>query len=302
MTRLGSSELFRSPFATSSTLKYNKAQEIAHLLDPSYIGQQPISSAPYLDSDGILHDPDYRYFPVVTQPVSKRRRASDTISPFASTPRWELGATYDEDLEDEDESDEWQYTSYSNDYPSNAYRQFVSRSSSPKTAQRNLDAYRQRHSYATSSYSPVPALSTSLSTTASTSSYSSSPTLSNLHSHEASFTEEKKGVFGFAKRCASKASSKRRSIDRVLEEKQDSQEEEHDNSWISYAYPPEESLETENESQQIHAEQEQQSSEEAEEWTPTCKEALKFQWYLISRKFRWAYYSAQRRLRLRARP
>ena len=67
-----------------------KAADVARILDPSYLSSSASSSptSVYADTDGNLHDPDYRYFPVVAA-VPRR-------------PAWERGGD-DDDNEDEDD-------------------------------------------------------------------------------------------------------------------------------------------------------------------------------------------------------
>jgi hypothetical protein len=76
----------RLPLAPTSTPKRNlshrrqaKVADVSRLLDPSYLSSSASSSptSVYADTDGNLHDPDYRYFPVV--------------APIPSRPAWERG-------------------------------------------------------------------------------------------------------------------------------------------------------------------------------------------------------------------
>lgn len=70
-----------------------KVADVSRILDPSYLSSSASSSptSVYADTDGNLHDPDYRHFPVVT-PVPRR-------------PAWERGGDDDEvDVEEFDES------------------------------------------------------------------------------------------------------------------------------------------------------------------------------------------------------
>lgn len=66
-----------------------KAADVSRLLDPSYLSSSASSSptSVYADTDGNLHDPDYRYFPVV---ASLPRR-----------PAWERGGEEDDDDREE---------------------------------------------------------------------------------------------------------------------------------------------------------------------------------------------------------
>jgi len=70
-----------------------KAADVARILDPSYLSSSASSSptSVYADTDGNLHDPDYRYFPIVA--AIPRRPAA---------PAWERGGD-DDDNEDEDD-------------------------------------------------------------------------------------------------------------------------------------------------------------------------------------------------------
>ena len=67
-----------------------KAADVARILDPSYLSSSASSSptSVYTDTDGNLHDPDYRYFPVVAA-IPRR-------------PAWERGGD-DDDNDDEDD-------------------------------------------------------------------------------------------------------------------------------------------------------------------------------------------------------
>jgi len=89
----------RLPLAPTTIPKRNiqqrrqaKAADVSRLLDPSYLSSSASSSpsSVYADTDGNLHDPDYRYFPVV--------------SPLPRRPAWERGGE-DDDV-DRDEFDE----------------------------------------------------------------------------------------------------------------------------------------------------------------------------------------------------
>jgi len=124
------------------------------------------------------------------------------------------------------------------------------------------------------------------------------------------FGEEKKRVLGFAKRHASKASFKRQSIDHVLEEKMETDQEGQSALWMSYSCSPKQSMEMENEMNEMQREMDRQhqtmvADDEAasleEEWTPTCIEVWKHKWHLFSCKFRRASYQAHKRSRPRAR-
>jgi hypothetical protein len=85
----------RLPLAPTTHPKRNlsqrrqaKAADVSRLLDPSYLSSSASSSptSVYADTDGNLHDPDYRHFPVV--------------APLPRPPAWERGG------EDDDEFDE----------------------------------------------------------------------------------------------------------------------------------------------------------------------------------------------------
>jgi hypothetical protein len=89
----------RLPLAPTSPPKRNfshrrqaKVADVSRLLDPSYLSSSTSSSptSVYADTDGNLHDPDYRYFPVV--------------APLPSRPAWERGGE-DDDV-DREEFDE----------------------------------------------------------------------------------------------------------------------------------------------------------------------------------------------------
>lgn len=72
--------------------KQARAADVSRLLDPSYLSSSASSSptSVYTDRDGNLHDPDYRYFPVV--------------APLPRRPAWESGGE-DDDV-DREEFDE----------------------------------------------------------------------------------------------------------------------------------------------------------------------------------------------------
>jgi hypothetical protein len=83
-----------SPKRNLSSRRQAKVADVSRLLDPSYLSSSASSSptSVYADTDGNLHDPDYRYFPVVA-PVPRR-------------PAWERGGEDDDvDREEFDERD-----------------------------------------------------------------------------------------------------------------------------------------------------------------------------------------------------
>ncbi|KAF8503645.1 hypothetical protein F5888DRAFT_1631561 [Russula emetica] len=86
----------RLPLAPTTHPKRNlshrqqaKAADVSRLLDPSYLSSSASSSptSVYADTDGNLHDPDYRYFPVV--------------APLPGRPAWERGGE-DDDVDGEE--------------------------------------------------------------------------------------------------------------------------------------------------------------------------------------------------------
>jgi hypothetical protein len=80
------------PKRNMSHRRQAKAADVSRLLDPSYLSSS-VSSSPtsvYADTDGNLHDPDYRHFPVV--------------APLPRRPAWERGGE-DDDV-DREEFDE----------------------------------------------------------------------------------------------------------------------------------------------------------------------------------------------------
>ncbi|KAH9966576.1 hypothetical protein BC827DRAFT_1176954 [Russula dissimulans] len=88
----------RASLAATHTPKRNishrrqaKLADVSRILDPSYLSSSTSSSptSVYADTDGNLHDPDYRYFPVVAD-VPRR-------------PAWERGGDDDDDQEEFDE-------------------------------------------------------------------------------------------------------------------------------------------------------------------------------------------------------
>jgi hypothetical protein len=81
----------RLPLAPTTHQKRNishrqqaKAADVSRLLDPSYLSSSASSSpsSVYADTDGNLHDPDYRHFPVV--------------APLPRRPAWERGGEDDD--------------------------------------------------------------------------------------------------------------------------------------------------------------------------------------------------------------
>ena len=89
----------RLPLAPTTHQKRNishrqqaKAADVSRLLDPSYLSSSASSSpsSVYADTDGNLHDPDYRHFPVV--------------APLPRRPAWERGG--EDDDADGEEFDE----------------------------------------------------------------------------------------------------------------------------------------------------------------------------------------------------
>lgn len=83
-----------------------RTADVSRLLDPSYASPAPSSSSQtkvYIDTDGQVHDPDYRLFPAVRRQSGRQRRRTDSsLSP--KRPSWELDLDNDEyALEDEDE-------------------------------------------------------------------------------------------------------------------------------------------------------------------------------------------------------
>jgi hypothetical protein len=81
----------------------SRAADISRLLDPSYSSSSSSSSnvCAYLDHNGDLHDPDYRYFPVAT-PTKRPTSPHSAGYNMSARPRWELMDEDALDLEDED--------------------------------------------------------------------------------------------------------------------------------------------------------------------------------------------------------
>ena len=86
----------------SSRRREQEAQEMARLLDPSYQGAssqstpregQRRSLEVYVDRDGDLHDPDFRYFPAAETFLSQTRRdpreRRSATSPVRKRPCWD---------------------------------------------------------------------------------------------------------------------------------------------------------------------------------------------------------------------
>ncbi|KAH8813443.1 hypothetical protein DL96DRAFT_1716354 [Flagelloscypha sp. PMI_526] len=84
--------------------KASCSADVLRLLDPAYTGNYNPSSGVYVDSNGDLHDPDYRHFPLAP---SKARSRSTTRSNELSRPQWGAYETYsyDDMALDEDDSD-----------------------------------------------------------------------------------------------------------------------------------------------------------------------------------------------------
>lgn len=215
---------------------------------------------------------------------------------------------------DEYDEDEHSY------HPTGRYSHSHNRSHSPLSRsprnQFSREAYRSYQPYTyTPSHSTPPALSTSLSTTTS---LSASPNFSELHHESSPFGDEKHGVFAFTRR--SKASPKRRSIDRVVEDKREFEEErveEYPHSSLfdtTYTYVPAHVID---DGEDVHDRspltpsgsegRRADSNEETArtegpadmEWTPTCTQSLRRQWQAISLRFRFGVFRAQRKMRRR---
>lgn len=100
--------------------------DVSRILDPSYLSSSTSSSptSVYADTDGNLHDPDYRYFPIVA-PIPRR-------------PAWERGG--EEDNDDQEEFDERSRL----------------RSASPRERRRaRYSAYEQSYPYARRSFEEI---------------------------------------------------------------------------------------------------------------------------------------------------
>ena len=80
-----------TPKRNFSHRRQAKMADVSRILDPSYLSSSASSSptSVYADTDGNLHDPDYRYFPVVAD-IPRR-------------PAWERGGDDDDDQEEFDE-------------------------------------------------------------------------------------------------------------------------------------------------------------------------------------------------------
>jgi hypothetical protein len=117
------------PKRNMSHRRQAKAADVSRLLDPSYLSSSASSSptSVYADTDGNLHDPDYRYFPVVVAPLPRR-------------PAWERGGGDDDVDHDGEEFDE----------PARL------RSASPRERRRaRYSAYEQSLPYARRSYEEI---------------------------------------------------------------------------------------------------------------------------------------------------
>ena len=58
----------RSKAAKQKSRRTPDHDDISRLLDPSYLPSSSSSAGVYVDPSGVVHDPDYRHFPLVTSP------------------------------------------------------------------------------------------------------------------------------------------------------------------------------------------------------------------------------------------
>ncbi|KAF8651507.1 hypothetical protein AX16_004719 [Volvariella volvacea WC 439] len=337
MFRPSSPDLFRRRFSQQS-----REHDIARLLDPSYLGttQRPTNTL-YVDAYGELHDPDYRDFPIMSERPPRRR----TYTP-AHRPIWEQGSTTDDsppdDYEERSNAFRPRRTSY---YDASKRFPNIHRNITPLTSHYRRDALGHYVNFSSPPIGSPSTYSSSFSTAVSTSSTTSSATVSNrlssinLHVSQDKEKEnlkekEKKGFFGFARRCPSKDSSMRRSSDRVSESSSSSHimgggvveapsvRPMFDESSYAYAALHHYGLasdddpipeETEKERRKREkAEKKEQKAQEKEakrkekeenrekrglDVEPTCEEALKVEWVMFCFRVRIKIYRAEKRVK-----
>jgi len=281
--------------------KEREAQEIARLLDPSYQGASLQSAKKdghrrsleaYIDTDGDLHDPDFRYFPAAETFVSQTRRdamdrgrrsSGGAASPIKRRPYWELDNEH-AFLSDEEEEEEILARELgSTDFLTQAGHgngTSASESSAMRSRRNNrrdgsFSSYgfgysgyssSSAHPHSCSYYSP-----TMTNTTLPTSYDSENTLLTNADTDG----EKDKGLLKRRRRGAEKEKEHTATV-MLLEATREEEKEDHHGQ---------RAVEDEDENAPI----------EQPDYVPTCTEALKRHWLSFSLKFRFGVYRSQRR-------
>jgi len=94
------SPLFSCSFSSS---KHAIAEDISRILDPSYSPTKQTHSIAvlYVDGHRVLHDPDYRDFPVITPPRSAKRHSAGAYYSPTNYPLWADHAVDDEEIDED---------------------------------------------------------------------------------------------------------------------------------------------------------------------------------------------------------
>jgi len=313
----------------------SKAADISRLLDPAYAGSRPHAHdrAVYVDTQGQLHDPDFRHFPTADKftrsasPTSPRRQQRRAVSP--RRPHWELAET--ENALTDEEEDELLAIELGLDDPSATSSAFFlshpryHSATATRRASMNSTTGAKRYgrpregAYAHSSYThgysqtyttaTSPAATASTSTTTSPASnptwYSPTGTTSTLPtSYESDNTVlSSSGDWDGEKGCPIKKRRRLSKGDSKEERMRKEEEKERDREFrrsIEATRPVwvEENVQ--------HQEKEKNEGAEDDdnlrlntangEYVPTCTQGLKRQWQAISLRFRFGVFRAQRRM------
>ena len=288
--------------------KEREAQEIARLLDPSYQGATLQSAKKdghrrsleaYIDMDGDLHDPDFRYFPAAETFVSQTRRdamdrgrrssGGGPASPIKRRPHWELDnePTF---LSDEEEEEEILARELgSTDFLTQAGHgngTSASESSAMLRSRRNnrRDGSFSSYGFGYSGYSSSTTHNHSLSYYSPTMTNSILPTSydseNTLLTNADVDPEKEKGLL---KRRRRGEKEKEHTVTAMLlEATREEEKEDHHHHYHHQGQRPEE-------------DEEEDAPIEQPDYVPTCTEALKRHWLSISLKFRFGVYRSQRR-------
>lgn len=256
---------------------------MARLLDPSYQGASLHSARKdghrqslevYVDRDGDLHDPDFRYFPAAEtflsqtrRDTTERRRSSDATSPVRRRPHWDQDNEHPF-LSDEEEEEELLARELgSTDFLTQAGHgngTSASESSAMRSRRSRRDGSFSSYGFGLSGY-PSSANTLSISYYSPTMTTSTLPTSYESENTLLTTTElegEKERDKGLLKR--------RRRGERTLET-------------------------TCEESDGMVPKEEREDVIEQADYVPTCTETLKRQWLSLSLKFQFGIYRSRRR-------